>query len=465
MEGQIPQSIPGYRIENVLGEGGTATVYRAVHERLGSVHALKIVAAPDERMRKRLLREGRAQGALRHANLVAVTEVLELQLGPALVLEFVDGPTLAEWLADERPTERQAIELFRGITAGVAAAHRAGFVHRDLKPANVLLARSGGQWVPKVTDFGLAKATLDGEPADSRLVTSPDAMPDGTPAYMAPEQIRQEVVDQRADVFALGCILYELACGRRAFRGDDPLDLFQRILAGDFDDPAVVAPELAPRTVQLIRAMLQVEAELRPTSATEVLQLLEGRDVRLSSRPPVARRHRLSQEIFVAPESRSRALPYASLVLLGLVSLVVAAVLLRPAPEAAGASHSRVRVTVEPADVVVPTPAPQPAPPPVAPAAPKEAPAPVPPRVPVREAQVADAKPAVGSVVVSGDATNVVLVGDEGRWTGGEVPVGSYRVLATFGGQQTTAGTVLVTEGGSATVRCSSFVQGCTITQ
>src|SRR5262245_35627495 len=152
------QRVDRYVVEGLLGEGGMAEVYRVRHATLGSLHALKILKVQAPTVRARLLAEGRAQAALRHPNLVAVTDVIEVDGAPPLVLDFVDGPWLEAWLVDHRPSPREAEQLFLGIVAGVERAHRAGLVHRDLKPGNVLLERGDdGVLVPKVTDFGLAK--------------------------------------------------------------------------------------------------------------------------------------------------------------------------------------------------------------------------------------------------------------------------------------------------------------------
>jgi serine/threonine-protein kinase len=139
-----------YRVDRVLGQGGMAVVYSVTHELLGSQHALKLLTTTQRTVRERLLREGRVQAALRHPNVVGVTDVVLVGGSPGLVMEFVDGPTLATLLVHTRLTVGQSVVLMRAVLGGVAAAHRMGVIHRDLKPANVLVEVVDGVVVPRV---------------------------------------------------------------------------------------------------------------------------------------------------------------------------------------------------------------------------------------------------------------------------------------------------------------------------
>ena len=263
-----------YRVEAALGSGGVASVFLVRHTVLGSLHALKVLHVTSPVLRERLVREGRLQARLRHPNLVTVTDMVDVDEAPALVLEYVEGPTLAAFLAGGRPALDEALRLFDGIAGGVEHAHAAGILHRDLKPANVLIATRGGAVVPKVADFGLAKAVDEtlGEAGATRTNT---AM--GTPQYMAPEQIRNaRDVDARADIFALGCLLYELVCGRAAFEGRDTLAVWNAITAGNFTRPGTVRPDLPDRVVRAVEACLQPDPAFRPPTVAHVRQMLEG---------------------------------------------------------------------------------------------------------------------------------------------------------------------------------------------
>jgi hypothetical protein len=266
-------NVDRYVVEGLLGRGGMAVVYRVRHRQLGSVHALKLLLLQTPGVQERLLLEGRAQSGFRHANVVAVTDVVDVRGVPALVLELIDGPTLDVFLAQVRPTLDQADQLARGILKGVAAAHRHGLVHRDLKPGNVLLALEDGELVPKVTDFGLAKVVAAGD-APQQTHTGATL---GTPAYMAPEQVRDaRSVDARADVFALGAILYELVCGKRAFDGADTLDVMNAVVEGRFTPPRELAPDLPPRMEQAILRALALDRDQRLPDAEALLEVWRG---------------------------------------------------------------------------------------------------------------------------------------------------------------------------------------------
>lgn len=270
MDLQQHHQIDRYEVEAVLGRGGMATVYLVRHMDLDARHALKVLHMPVAAVQQRLLLEGRVQSQLSHQNLVAVTDMVRVDGSPGLVMEWIAGPALDRWLQHTRLSWPQADALARGILAGVAEAHRHGLIHRDLKPSNVLLAVEGDAVIPKVTDFGLAKL-LTSEDAPAGATRSGIAM--GSPAYMSPEQIRDaRRVDERADVFALGAVLYELVTGIRAFAGGgDALEIFDHIRRGEFRDPRPMVPDLPESCAAVIERCLSVEREDRPRSASELL--------------------------------------------------------------------------------------------------------------------------------------------------------------------------------------------------
>jgi len=266
---KIGHTIDRYRVEALVGQGGMAAVYRARHVQLDSQHAIKVLFITAPEIRERLLREGKVQANLRHTNVVSVTDVLEVQGAPALVMEYVDGPALDSWLLKNEPTVEEALFLFRGIVRGVSAAHERGVIHRDLKPANILLSRTNEGIVPKVTDFGLVKSVT------AQRGHTQTGMALGTPEYMAPEQIRDASdVDQRADMFALGCILYELMCGVRAFARPDKMTTFNAIVAGEYEPPRKHADDLPQNVNEAIRWLLEVDREARLGSCLELYDLL-----------------------------------------------------------------------------------------------------------------------------------------------------------------------------------------------
>ena len=216
----MPDLEPGTQLERFevlerLGSGGMATVYLVRHRRLESLHALKVLQLPRSESCLRLMREGRLQGGLRHTNIVAVTDVIDVQGAPALIMEYVDGPSLAALMQGRQLSLDQVDVLARGFLAGLTAAHEKGLVHRDLKPANILLQVQRDALVPKIADFGIARLVdelLEGD-ALPRLTVA--GQPLGTPGYMAPEQLAD---DWRAfgpwtDLYSLGCLAFQLSAG------------------------------------------------------------------------------------------------------------------------------------------------------------------------------------------------------------------------------------------------------------
>ncbi|MEN0061090.1 MAG: serine/threonine-protein kinase [Myxococcota bacterium] len=262
-----------YTVEGVVGYGGMAVVWKVRHNDLGSLHALKVLQTRSRVVRERLVQEGRLQASMRHPNLVAVTDLVVLDGGdPGLIMELVQGPSLRVFLDQGPLTLEQADVIAAGILAGVAEAHRCDLVHRDLKPANILLEPGTGTFVPKVADFGIAKA-LANDSLDDAFRTRTGAVM-GTPHYMAPEQILDSSnVGPQADIFALGVVLYELVTHQRPFDGDTSLAVCNAVTAGLYEPPELHAPEL-PRSMQeAIRAALSVDPEERPASVEALTDL------------------------------------------------------------------------------------------------------------------------------------------------------------------------------------------------
>lgn len=258
-----------YIIEGPLGSGGIANVFAARHVTLQTLHAVKVVAVPSPEVQARLLQEGRLQGSLRHPNVVSVTDVVTVRGSPGLVMELIDGPTLAELLNDHPPSLAQADSLARGILSGVVAAHAHGLVHRDLKPRNILLAPNGRELMPKIADFGLAKILE----ARGGMNTRQGAIL-GTPNYMAPEQIRNAAdTDARADVFALGAVLYELVTGEKAFPGSNMMEVFRKIDDGQYRPPRELAANLPGRMERAIVGALRTERSERIQTAEDLMEI------------------------------------------------------------------------------------------------------------------------------------------------------------------------------------------------
>ncbi|TVQ94966.1 MAG: serine/threonine protein kinase [Deltaproteobacteria bacterium] len=263
-----------YRVEVEIGRGGMARVYRVRHKNLDSVHALKVLTVSGEELAERFMREGRVQSRLDHPNIVPVRDVLEVGQGFGLLMDYVEGPSLDAWILDRRPDRAERERVFLEILVGVEFAHSEGIVHRDLKPGNVLMERRGKTWHPRIADFGLAKI-LGGE--EDSASESRTGRPMGTPAYMSPEQVRcSKHVDHRTDVFALGCILYELMCDRRAFTGEDTLEVFNRVTQGRFRAPRELVEGLPARIEQAMLGALQIDLEARIPNCATLYQVFTG---------------------------------------------------------------------------------------------------------------------------------------------------------------------------------------------
>lgn len=267
--------IERYRVEALLGEGGMATVYRVRHEQLGTVYALKVLGMDGSNVRERLLREGRVQASLRHPNIVEVRDVLDVNGAPGLLMEYIDGVAMDHWLEHHRPSAEEALTVFRAILAGVGHAHAEGLIHRDLKPANIMLEVGEQLLTPKIMDFGLAK--MNNPAADIRKTRTGSTM--GTPAYMPPEQFTDaSSVDRRADLYALGCILFELFCGRKPFDEPQLLDMFAKIRVGDYPAPREINPDIPEAVATCIERLITVEPEERLSDCAAIITVLEGGD-------------------------------------------------------------------------------------------------------------------------------------------------------------------------------------------
>jgi serine/threonine protein kinase len=235
----IGQRLGPYEVLAKIGEGGMGEVYRARDARLQRDVALKILpdafAADPERV-ARFQREAQVLASLNHAHIGAIHGFEQADGVRALVLELVEGETLADRLAAGAMPIDEAISVATQIAEALQFAHEQGIIHRDLKPANIKITSDG---TVKVLDFGLAKLAQTQPPSKdeasrahvadvtmSPTITSPAAMTGvgvllGTAAYMAPEQAKGREADKRSDVWAFGCVLYEMVTGRRAFEGDD----------------------------------------------------------------------------------------------------------------------------------------------------------------------------------------------------------------------------------------------------
>ncbi len=241
--GLIGQHIGDYRVMSRLGSGGMGEVYRAHDSRLGRDVAIKVLPtnlSRDPERLWRLQREARLLASLNHPNIGAIYGLEGAAAGPALILELVEGPTLADVIARAGRGMKieDALPIARQIADALEAAHEKGVVHRDLKPGNVKLARDG---TVKVLDFGIAKALADDvapQHSDDGPVTGSatrHGVVVGTPSYMSPEQARGDAVDKRSDIWAFGCVLFEMLTGRPTFEGTTTSETLAAVLEREPD--------------------------------------------------------------------------------------------------------------------------------------------------------------------------------------------------------------------------------------
>jgi formylglycine-generating enzyme required for sulfatase activity len=280
----------GHRIWNVLGAGGMGVVFRASDPVLDREVAIKVMRpeVANSTHRLRFLREARATAQVEHENVVAIHQVGEERGVPFIVMPLLCGESLQTRLARERRlTPAEATRIGREIALGLAAAHEKGVVHRDVKPANVWL--EGAQRRVKILDFGLALS------ADVRLHTQPGALL-GTPGYLAPEQARGLRVDSRADLFALGCVLYEMLAGRAPFQGADVYEILHAVVSLEPEPIARACPDAPPALGELVAQLLAKRAEDRPAGAAEAAR-------RLSPAPAEAARPTPPPEMTAAPKA------------------------------------------------------------------------------------------------------------------------------------------------------------------
>lgn len=273
--------IEHYEVLQVLGKGGFGIVFRAFDDVLHRVVAVKVLSpqlAATSPARKRFLREARSSAQVRHENVVQVYEVGEQPL-PHLVMEFIPGETLQQRLDRTGPLDvPEVLWIGRQIAEGLAAAHACDLIHRDIKPGNILL--EGGSHKVKITDFGLARAADDASISQSGIIA-------GTPMFMAPEQALGHHIDQRADLFSLGSVLYQLASGRPPFRAPSALAVLKRVAE---ERPRPI-PEIIPETPDWLCGIIAKLHAKNPAdrfqSAREVADLLADCEAKLKAKQRV----------------------------------------------------------------------------------------------------------------------------------------------------------------------------------
>ena len=268
----LPRTYGPYEIVRRLGVGGMAETFLALRrgpagfEQRVCLKRVLPAYAEDEAFTRRFEREARIAASLRHAGIVSVVEFGRAEGSAYLALELVDGVDLRDDLASRDDRRLPAAVVARvgvDLAQALAHAHAAGVVHRDISPANVMLSRTGEV---KLTDFGVAKWVGQGGPT-----TTTGAGPKGKIAYMAPEQIRGEALDGRADLFGLGVLLFEALTGERPFRGAHDVEIMRRVVDGERPRLADLAPDAPAALVSCIGGLLHVDRDARPPDAGAVV--------------------------------------------------------------------------------------------------------------------------------------------------------------------------------------------------
>jgi serine/threonine-protein kinase len=278
----VGTQLGSHEITASLGKGGMGEVYRARDTKLKREVAIKIL--PDEFSRDtdrvaRFQREAEVLASLNHPNIAAIYDLQEARGSRFLVLELVEGETLAERIQRGSVPIGEALSIAKSICEALEAAHEKGVVHRDLKPSNVKITSDGKV---KVLDFGLAKA-METPPANANLSNSPTlsvmatnaGVILGTAAYMSPEQARGENTDHRSDIFAFGCVLYEMLTGRQAFQGKTVSDILASVLARE-PDLNLLPPKINPRATHLLRRAIDKGVKRRWQTVADMRAELEA---------------------------------------------------------------------------------------------------------------------------------------------------------------------------------------------
>ncbi|GAB3704491.1 Stk1 family PASTA domain-containing Ser/Thr kinase [Amycolatopsis oliviviridis] len=269
-----------YELGETLGYGGMSEVHHGHDVRLGREVAIKILRADlarDPQFQERFRREAQNAAALNHPAIVAVYDTGETntEFGPLpyIVMEYVEGRTLRDIVKTEGPmSQKRAMEVMADVCAALDFSHRHGIVHRDVKPANVMITKNGAV---KVMDFGIARAMHDGQSAMTQT-----AAVIGTAQYLSPEQARGESVDARSDVYAAGCVLYELITGEPPFTGDSPVAVAYQHVREDPNPPSSVNPAVAPELdAVVLKALAKGPANRYQSSAemrSDLVRTLSG---------------------------------------------------------------------------------------------------------------------------------------------------------------------------------------------
>ena len=257
-----------YEVQGELGRGGMARVYRGIDTVLGRPIAVKVLLAQyteDANFVNRFRREAQAAARLNHPNLVQVYDTGSDDGVHYIVMEFVDAKTVADLLSSGRIMPDRAVEFVEAVCDALAVAHANGVIHRDVKPANIMVTRNGQV---KVTDFGIARVTSNETVAQTAAVL-------GTASYLSPEQAQGGPIDQRSDLYSLGCVLYEMLTGRPPFTADSPVAVASKHVLEQATPPSRLNPDVTPQLDAVVMRALSKNPDNRYQDAEEMSADLE----------------------------------------------------------------------------------------------------------------------------------------------------------------------------------------------
>lgn len=272
----IGNFINNYKILSLLGEGGMGTVYLAEHVKLGRQVAIKVLMphlVKNELVRSRFINEAKLMSALHHPNIVALFDYVEDENGLSLIMEYVEGKPLDEYIQEVTGPieEKAASKMLKQALEGFSYAHKKGLVHRDIKPSNLIVTEDG---TVKILDFGIAKLVGD---AGNKLTKTGSHI--GTVYYMSPEQVRGYELDLRSDIYALGITFYQMLTGQCPYDGlTTEFDIFNKIVGDELPDPRTIYPGISEHMCRVIQKATSKKPKDRFQNCTEFIKGLKKND-------------------------------------------------------------------------------------------------------------------------------------------------------------------------------------------
>ncbi|BBM88040.1 serine/threonine-protein kinase [Candidatus Uabimicrobium amorphum] len=254
-----------FEFQGKIGQGGMGVVYKAYDKILSRVVAIKQIKLPSAIALKRFQREARNNASLHHPNIVAVHDFQTINNSPCIIMQYIEGISLAAYLKSKKLHIKETQHIFMQILDAIEYAHSKEIVHRDLKPSNILIDENDNVFI---TDFGIAKALNEG---NSNLSITGEVL--GTPMYMSPEQALGQAVDQRTDIYSLGTILYEMLAGRPVFTGKNPFTILQKVIK---QTPSPIE-DMSPVWNNFCKKALHKDRNMRFASVTEMKRSLQSR--------------------------------------------------------------------------------------------------------------------------------------------------------------------------------------------